>query len=634
MKEFDPYHRWLGIPPEEQPPNHYRLLGITLFESDGEVIRNAADQRMAYLKTSATGQHSELSQRLLNEVSAARVSLLNESKKHAYDDELRRQTAPSRAVPPPPVPAGPQPHSDSAPSRVVVDPGPPARLRNRRHPFTGRKWASPAILTLSLFVLLGAVLLLFLFRDPGTPPESPPPPPGPPPPAVAPFDEIEARKHQEQWADYRGLDVDITNSIGMELRLIPPGEFLMGSPESDPGLYVGKRRQPPVLISEPFYLGVTEVTQEQYERVMGQNPSLIRYDGQRPVEQVTWKDAVEFCRKLSELPEENALGCAYRLPTEAEWEYACRAGSSTKWCCGDDVLALNEYGWYLDNAEEATHRVAQKKANAWGIHDMHGNVWEWCNDLYDVSDNRVYRGGGYNFAAECSQSASRRGSPPEYPLRFVGFRVARGIASHSHDETGVPSQREQLPENTGPLARERAVDLLQVLIQSDDLPKGPWRFDGPTLLSPDGHIAELDIPYTPPEEYDLILTAERRTGQEALFLGLTMDGRKFFATFDAHMSTISGLENLDGREVRYNEAAKTCKVFPCGKAITLCCKIRNGHVSISADDVIIDWTGSPERLSVWSGIDYDGILVRAHKSEFAISRLELIPHDAAKTPSD
>lgn len=177
MNEFDPYHTWLGIPPEEQPPNHYRLLGITLFESEGEVIRNAADQRMAYLKTFGTGQHSGLSQKLLNEVSAAKVCLLNEAKKHAYDDELRKQTAQNRANPPPAAPpsspAGPEREGDSARSQVVVDATRPARLRSRRYPLAGSKWAKPAVLALLLFIVLVCVASPLLFHMSEKPPVNP-----------------------------------------------------------------------------------------------------------------------------------------------------------------------------------------------------------------------------------------------------------------------------------------------------------------------------------------------------------------------------------------------------------------------------------------------------------------------------
>ncbi len=209
---------------------------------------------------------------------------------------------------------------------------------------------------------------------------------------------------------------EFTNSIGMKFALVPAGEFM--------------RSQHKVQITKPFYLGVTEVTQEQYEKVMGENPSWFSSKRDRapqaqgmdtshfPVEQVKWGDAVDFCEKLSAKEGEQ-----YRLPTEAEWEYACRAGTTTKWCFGDDEVSLKEYGWYIGNADLRPHPVSQKKANAWGLYDMYGNVWEWCADWHDTdyyskappSDPpgaaegsvHVLRGGSWDCAASFCTSANR-----------------------------------------------------------------------------------------------------------------------------------------------------------------------------------------------------------------------------------
>jgi formylglycine-generating enzyme required for sulfatase activity len=206
----------------------------------------------------------------------------------------------------------------------------------------------------------------------------------------------------------------ITNSIGMKLTLIPAGEFMMGSPDSDSDAAGDEKPQHRVRITKAFYLGATEVTQEQYEKVMGQNPSSFTESGpDAPVENVSWDDAQGFCRKLSELAEEKEAGRRYRLPTEAEWEYACRAGSAEKYCDGDDESTLGDYAWYGENSDGKTHQVGQKNLNAWGLYDMHGNVWEWCADWYDgefyaqsppndpsgppTGSLRVDRGGGWYF---------------------------------------------------------------------------------------------------------------------------------------------------------------------------------------------------------------------------------------------
>lgn len=236
---------------------------------------------------------------------------------------------------------------------------------------------------------------------------------------------------------------EITNSIGMKLLLIPKGTFMMGSPESEQGRNVDET-QHEVTISKDYYLGVYEITQAQYEKVMGKNPSLFQgaivgnENADLPVDNVSWDDVVEFCKKLSDLPEEKKAGRMYRLPTEAEWEYACRAGSKTAYSFDDEEGLLPEYGWFSRNSSRRTHTVGLLEPNAWGLHDMHGNVWEWCSDWYGdypkgaVSDStgpkegsyRVYRGGGWNYEAASCRSANRNGYDPTYRINGVGFRLA------------------------------------------------------------------------------------------------------------------------------------------------------------------------------------------------------------------
>jgi formylglycine-generating enzyme required for sulfatase activity len=253
----------------------------------------------------------------------------------------------------------------------------------------------------------------------------------------------EAQLQQEQLAKAIHVPREVVNSIGMKLVLIPPGEFRMGSPASDEDREKDEC-QAQVRITKPFYLGMHEVTQAQYERVMGSNP---RHRGAPsrgedwPVVNVSWDEAVAFCRELMELPREKDARRVYRLPTEAEWEYACRAGTTTRFCFGDNAAKLGEYAWFDGNSDGQSHPVGQKKPNAWGLCDMHGNVFEWCHDWYS-SDyarlpaddpqgpssgaERVVRGGcAYEGGAKCCRSAYRRRLKESVQgERFLGFRVA------------------------------------------------------------------------------------------------------------------------------------------------------------------------------------------------------------------
>lgn len=245
------------------------------------------------------------------------------------------------------------------------------------------------------------------------------------------------------------LSGEITNSIGMKLVLIPAGEFMMGSPSSDSDGGPSEGPQHRVKITEPFYIGKYEVTQSQYEAVMGKNPS--RFKGKNnPVECVSWNDAVEFCRKLSQKE-----GVTYRLPTEAEWEYACRAGTTTSFHYGDSLSSeqANFDGNYpYGGADKGPYRkrtmaVGSFKPNVWGLYDMHGNLWEWCNDRYNgsyykrssernptgprsgsVGGSRVLRGGSWNNVARLCRSANRIRNNPACAGNDFAFRCVRSGA--------------------------------------------------------------------------------------------------------------------------------------------------------------------------------------------------------------
>jgi formylglycine-generating enzyme required for sulfatase activity len=278
--------------------------------------------------------------------------------------------------------------------------------------------------------------------------------------------------HQKGDGDSsRGLSADFTNTLGMKFKLIPAGTFTMGSPREEierclkeftPGSQkfqdlrkrhegaFERERLPAegpeheVEITRPFYMGVTEVTVGQFRQFVEEKNYDVGDDGWKkpgpdqlddyPVVFVSWNNAVDFCTWLSAKE-----GKKYRLPTEAEWEYCCRAGRpATRYCFGNKDEQLEDYAWYKDNSDGRLHRVGKLKANAWGLHDMHGNAWEWCQDNYDpnyyknspvkdppggAGDERVLRGGSWYWSPEFCRCAFRQFVAPGLRYSDSGFRV-------------------------------------------------------------------------------------------------------------------------------------------------------------------------------------------------------------------
>ena len=232
---------------------------------------------------------------------------------------------------------------------------------------------------------------------------------------------------------------------------IPAGTFTMGSPVGEPNRY-DREVQHPVSLSA-FKIGRYEVTQKEYREIMGKNPSEIEGDN-LPVENVSWFDAVEYCNRRSQAegltPAYTITGNGddrtvmwnrsadgYRLPTEAEWEYACRAGTSTAWGFGNNDSDINSYAWTDNNSDKGVHQAGQKKANLWGLYDMHGNLSEWCWDWYGdyhseaqtdpvgavCGDRRVIRGGSWSHSSVYVRSAYRGYVNPGFTGHIFGFRV-------------------------------------------------------------------------------------------------------------------------------------------------------------------------------------------------------------------
>jgi uncharacterized protein (TIGR02996 family) len=261
----------------------------------------------------------------------------------------------------------------------------------------------------------------------------------------------EARLRRLLAGGVRPCVPEVVNAIGMRLALVPPGSFLMGSPEDESGREPEEGPVHEVEITRGFYLGVFPVTQQQYRQVMGSNPSCYAPEGSGrtrvhgldtsvfPVEEITWADAVAFCTRLGQLPAEAALGRSYRLPTEAEWEYACRGSytCSTRFHFGNRITA--RHANFRGSSLSRTRAVGSYPPNVLGLFDMHGNVWEWCGDWFNPSyygrslsqdpvgpeagSSRVFRGGAWDITAARCRCAYRAHNTPEFHSFGLSLRV-------------------------------------------------------------------------------------------------------------------------------------------------------------------------------------------------------------------
>ena len=236
------------------------------------------------------------------------------------------------------------------------------------------------------------------------------------------------------------LTLDVRSSFAPELVLIPAGTFTLGSPNGEAGRDADEGPQTTVTVSINFSIGKYEVTQQEYQNVTGSNPSYFTGDPSRPVERVSWLDATNYCALLTARDLQAGIippNYTYRLPTEAEWEYAARGGTTTLYSFGNSPAQLGTHGWYADNSAETTHPVGQKLPNPWGLYDAHGNVWEWCSDWAgnypggSVTDPqgpasgtaKIIRGGSWFQTGTACRSANRDTNVAGSRNGDVGFRV-------------------------------------------------------------------------------------------------------------------------------------------------------------------------------------------------------------------
>ena len=474
--DFDGYRKWLGISEKKRPPSHYELLGLALDEDDPDVIRAASQQRQLFVESKRGEGHDAVVAELLYCINEAETTLLDNEMRRDYDREMtlfaRRRK--NRQV----DPYAPRSRVESRPGKSAGEGSDIVRT------FVG--------IMVVICVAFGTMAWFsfqmpwnLLVRDADFVPAPVPqvvvqnnkklPVQVPVAPAPIP---LVAEVVDRPLVQKKELSKTLKNSIGIQLTLIPSGEFLMGSPADEQDRQEDEGPQHRVRITHPFYMGVHEVTKGQFATFVNarnyqtdaerdrrggaglngqgnitRSPKFTWKNGgfpqadDHPVMNVSWNDAMAFCEWLSAQE-----GKTYRLPTEAQWEYACRAGTTTPFQFGavNNGTQANIAGNYPYGTQskgpylKGTSRVGTYQPNAWGLYDLHGNVFEWCVDGFDekaygahtgttndpevstdAASRRVFRGGSWFVGAWYSRSANRDGEPPEFRKFTSGFRVVR-----------------------------------------------------------------------------------------------------------------------------------------------------------------------------------------------------------------
>ncbi len=725
---FNPYHKWLGIPAKEQPPSHYRLLGVSPSESDGDVISASADQRMNYLYQFTKGEHAADAQRVMDEIARASMCLLDPIQRKAYDASLRAKSqfhsAPTAMI------------SKPATTPIAIDEADTSYKPRGKDRSVLYFWLWNLTLLIAV-VVLGVIIIIRRQQanepgnapddaaiaagdtdgdltdgsnpdggsilgpstnvdtnQPSTPdndtntagnvatnggnsgnrtggntprtlgpgrmsptqpqppndPDDDPPttvvdlPPKPPaemasppqaqPPVTLtyPSDTVTVQQAQAEWAEFMEWSVEHENSIAMPMVFIPPGEFEMGG-------WTGNDRTAQtqqVLISHPFALSRHEVTQFEWRRVMGDDaePSYYSFTGEGssavrglgtnhfPMESITWFEALQFCNALSRMEslEEYyvlefdsgpngpvavsatiAGGQGYRLPTEAEWEFACKAGSDAAFDFGEvDIANADALNSSLAGIAR-TCEVESFAPNAFGIHDLHGNVWEWCFDWFDqfplpadapivdptgpeasLYSARLIRGGSHVSEPTRSTSTSRGFAEPGVSRSDIGLRVARTIG-----DTAV-----LMTSPTGGDAAE-AIDLLALVNLATDADSAAWQKTAEGIMGDNtDRESFLTLPYDVPANYDLhivlMLSDEARArDNDAHFLLPVGDEQIPFVVRRGNGVTAFSCWPADGGNAQLG-------LPPFGTAITrgdpfqsqrkLTFQVREGSISVLVDD--------------------------------------------------
>lgn len=499
--DFNPYHQWLGIPKKNCPPTYYELLRISVDEQDRKVICMAVERQKEHMEQFHVGKQAKLAAKIVYELEEAELTLLNPDLRREYDKRMgltKKQRSRRQA------------NSMSAPNGSNETVGEDSGLLRQYSGIVTVLAISFIIMAASVYLLPWQKIVFDKSSDKPqgagqqkleanvaknaveSKKETGPANSNRPSLLVAPFSKQQAETKQQEWASYLKQNILETNSLGMKFIIIPPGEFMMGDTEEEVIQAVelmtenvgepsdshkarmnSSKPQHEVVISKPFLMGTHELTQNLFRQFVEETnyQTDAEKDGKggygflqgkqvqapqflwntnygvdqpevAPVINVSWNDATEFCKWLS-----TKEGKRYRLPTEAEWEYACRAGTTTMFSFGEELALVKEHAWFTENSlnvdEKYPHPVMTKKPNPFGLFDMHGNVYEWCQDWYDESyyttlagkktvdpegpitkrANRVLRGGCWQrWSMDLKSSYRDRISPLNRNLN-VGFRI-------------------------------------------------------------------------------------------------------------------------------------------------------------------------------------------------------------------
>ncbi len=601
MADFDPYYKWLGIPPKDQPPNHYRLLAIELFESDADVIESAADQRMAHARTFQTGQNSAISQRILNELSAAKLCLLNPQKKAEYDRQLREKlnSAPTGQAPMPttgrvamplPLPVPPAgPFSENEPPAFIVPPSAtkaPSVLAKR--PSKPTLWQQPAVLAaVGISLCVAIVILALVIRSPGG---------GSKPAAPSVAAESPGAKPTATVSDKNKL-TNSSNSLGKNTAQPSP----VAAPSVKPVDLAADASRAELTISEAVWsAGDKSLDVTDGVRRLVENNRLMM---------IVWSDL--FGAPENALQGAKTLRLAYRLrgkPYKAEY--------------------FDSYFVYLDGRALAPPTAAdgfELLEARFGAGNTFVDVLPQLQP--HVRDGRLCVATDQFAAATAAELASSGIHSGAFKVLWVRYRNATGDHFNYAWNSQLLTIESRLPQPAGP-----NVDLLKLIDVKRDVVYGKWAAQGDHLLAPAEVAARIQIPFEVPSDYALTVVVESDGEIRDVSAGLVVGGRQVLATVDGAVAT-AGLSLVDGawqmEDKNPTKSWRRVYMLEQGRPNTLTYVVRPTSVRVLRDGAeIIRWSGDPRTFSLpksWEVPDPRRLYLQSYSRPLRITKVELTP---------